>query len=95
MSSWHLFIIRFKTQMLKKNFSKDDVFNIFNAKKIFPQYHYIPIYKFRVFKGKEKRLPETENFYKSSLSLPIYYEMNFKDCDKVIKCVEISLRKFK
>ena len=71
------------------------MFYIFNAKKIFPQYHYIPIYKFTAFKGKEKRLPGAENFYKSSLSLPIYYEMNFKDCDKVIKCIEIAIKKFK
>ena len=95
LSSCHLFIIRFKINILKKNFSKDDVFYIFNAKKIFPQYHYIPIYKFTAFKGRKKRLPVTESFYKSSLSLPIYYEMNFKDCDKVIKCIEIAIKKFK
>ena len=94
-SSWHLFIIRFKKDLVKQKFFKDRVFEIFNKKKIFPQYHYIPIYKFEAFKGKKKLLPHTEEFYKSALSVPIYYEMNYKDCDKVIKCIELVIKKFK
>ncbi len=94
-SSWHLFIIKFKGSLIEKKSFKDKVFAIFKEKKIFPQYHYIPIYKFKAYTDSKKRLPGTENFYKSALSIPIYYEMNFNDCKKVIKCIELVIKKFK
>ncbi|WP_440677319.1 aminotransferase class I/II-fold pyridoxal phosphate-dependent enzyme [Candidatus Pelagibacter sp. HIMB1587] len=94
-SSWHLFVIKFKSNLIKDKYFKDKVFNIFIANKIFPQYHYIPIYNFKAFAGTKKKLRGTENFYKSALSIPIYYAMKYKDCDKVIKCIKLVIKKFK
>ena len=63
------------------------------SKKIFLQYHYIPVYKFKVFK-KNIKLKNAENYYKSFISLPIYYDLTFKDQKKIIKFIKIFFEKF-
>ena len=55
--------------------------------KIFLQYHYIPIYEFKVFKNK-KIFKNSKYFYQSAISLPIYYELSFKKQMYVIKKIK-------
>ena len=47
------------------------------------QYHYIPIYKFKVFKDKYIG-KNAEKFYKSSLSIPIFYELRAQDLKYIV-----------
>ena len=56
--------------------------------KILFQYHYIPIYKFKHFKDKYVGR-NAEKYFRSSVSLPIYYKLNFKDQLKVIKLLKV------
>ena len=44
------------------------------SKKIYLQYHYIPIYKFKVFKDKFIG-KNSEKFFNDTLSLPIYFDL--------------------
>ena len=54
--------------------------------KVIVQYHYIPIYKFKINKKKFK-LIGTENYYNSAISLPIFFELSLKQQMYVIKTV--------
>ena len=55
-------------------------------KKIYVQYHYIPIYKFNIFNGKLK-LNNTENYFNSAISLPIFFDLSKEKQMYVIKSV--------
>ncbi len=78
-SSFHLYIVH-----LKKN--KKKFLRYMLKKKIMAQYHYIPVYKFSFFK-KNVKLKKTENYYKSAISLPIYYDLNIKTQMYIIKSI--------
>jgi len=73
--------------------TKDDLFKFLNKKKIFPQYHYKPIYKFYFFKGKvNKKFLGAEEYHKNFLSLPIHYNLSKKDQSYIIKNVKTYLK---
>ena len=78
-SSFHLYIVHLKKN--KKNFLRYML-----KKKIMAHYHYIPVYKFSFFK-KNVKLKKTENYYKSAISLPIYYDLNIKSQMYIIKSI--------
>tara|TARA_B100000963_G_C22629391_1_gene674083 strand:+ start:11 stop:1159 length:1149 start_codon:yes stop_codon:yes gene_type:complete len=80
-SSHHLFILNIQNLNLKK---KDDLFNFMKRKKIILQYHYIPIFNFKIFKGKFIG-KKSKIYYNTSLSLPIYYGLSKKKINYVIK----------
>ena len=51
--------------------------------KILIQYHYIPIYKFKNFKGKFLK-KNSEIYYKNCVSLPIYVNLTKKEQEYII-----------
>ena len=55
--------------------------------KIILQYHYIPIYKFKYFSGKYLG-KNTEIYYNSTVSLPIYYGLKDKEQNLVINKIK-------
>ena len=56
-------------------------------KKIILQYHYIPIYKFKLFN--EKYIGRnTEKYYKETVSLPIHYGLKDKEQTYVINSIK-------
>ena len=69
--SYHLYLINSNFSHIKKN----KFFNFMKKKKIMIQYHYIPVYKFSNFKGKYIG-KNAEIYFKSTVSLPIYYELS-------------------
>lgn len=79
-SSHHLFMMSCKNFSLKK---KDSFFNYMYKNNIMLQYHYIPIYKFSVFKKKNK-FKNSEKFYNTTFSLPIFYGLSDKDQNYII-----------
>jgi dTDP-4-amino-4,6-dideoxygalactose transaminase len=92
-SAYHLLIINFDFKKL--SISKNDLIKKLNKKNIFPQYHYIPIYKYTFYKNLNSpgKFRNSENYYKSALSFPIYYKLEKKNLMKVFKCVkEILIR---
>jgi dTDP-4-amino-4,6-dideoxygalactose transaminase len=74
-SSYHLFLgsINFDTKKITKN----KLLQFLKKKNISFQYHYIPIYKFKLFDNKInlKYYKGTETFYKNTVSFPIFYNL--------------------
>ena len=66
-SACHLFIISINFK--KINSTKDKFIAFMNKRNIFPQFHYIPIFKFDVFKFNQKiNFQNSLNYYKNSIS---------------------------
>lgn len=83
-SSYHLFIIHINKN--NKNY-KDKLIKFMLKNKIMLQYHYIPIYKFSIFKDKFINT-NAEIYYKNAVSLPIYYSLKKKDQNLIIKLLK-------
>ncbi len=89
-SAWHLLIIKFDVKNSFLNLNK--IFNYLKKNNIICQQHYIPTYKFKVFKMLNKHknsFNNSEKYHISCLSFPIYYSLSNKDvdyiCDKLTK----------
>ena len=63
-------------------------------KSIICQFHYIPIYKFSLYKNKKIKLDGSEEYYNTTLSIPIFHNLNIKKQDKVIKIIKNFFKKF-
>ena len=61
--------------------------------KILVQQHYIPIYKFKVYKQNKNSFVGSEKFFKNSISLPIYVDLNQTNQNIVIKKIKSFLKK--
>lgn len=85
-SSYHLFLLHFKFNKINKN--KDNFIKYLMKKKIVVQQHYIPIYKFSVFKKKLKNFYGSERYFNNTISIPIYVNLNNKNQNKVIKVIK-------
>lgn len=75
----HLYPIKVNFKNLKIN--RYELLNLLLKKKINLQIHYKPIYKFSLYKKKYGtiNLKNAEEYYKSTLSLPIFYSMKYKE----------------
>jgi dTDP-4-amino-4,6-dideoxygalactose transaminase len=75
--------------------NKNDFIKFFLKKKIILQFHYIPIYKFKVFNKKinKNEMIGAENYFFSAISLPIYYGLTKKKLDHILKSMSIFLNK--
>ena len=66
------------------------------AEEIGSQYHYIPLYRHPYFlKGGSdisEYFPEMESYYKQALSLPLHFEMNESDAERVVKTLKRILK---
>jgi UDP-4-amino-4,6-dideoxy-N-acetyl-beta-L-altrosamine transaminase len=92
-SSFHLYPIMIKNG--KKNKKHLKIFNYLKKKGINVGLHYIPIYKhpyFKRFKFKSISYPNTQEYYSSAMSLPIFFELSNKQinyiCDELKKATE-------
>jgi dTDP-4-amino-4,6-dideoxygalactose transaminase len=92
-SCWHLFLISINFKKMSCN--KNDFIKFFLKKKIILQFHYIPIYKFKVFNKKinKNEMIGAENYFFSGISLPIYYGLTKKKLDHILKSMSIFLNK--
>ncbi len=94
LSSFHLFVIHLNLNNLKG--SKDSFFKFLNKKKIYPQFHYMPIYRIvKNFKHNLNKFENTEKYYKTAVSIPIYYDLTFKDQDHVIRSIKKYINIYK
>ena len=72
---YHFFLISINFKKIKS--SKDILIKFLNKKGIFPQFHYMPIFKFNFFKKKNIKLYSgATKYYKNALSLPVYYQLS-------------------
>lgn len=86
--SYHLLLINLKKPNL---ILKSKLFEFMKKKKIYLQYHYIPIYKFHIFK-KKNTLKNTEAYYRSTFSLPIHFKLKKKDINYIADQLEIFFK---
>ena len=84
--SFHLFIINILFKKLNKN--KDHFMKYLMDKKIIAQQHYIPIYKFSIYKRKNISFNGSKKYYDNSISLPIYVDLDKKKQDQIIKTIK-------
>ena len=89
-SAWHLYIININFK--KSKLSRDMLINKLYSKGIITQVHYIPTFYFKAH-GELKKFSYTnaKKYFNNSLSLPIFYELDKKQQDKVINFVKKNL----
>ena len=80
-SSYHLLLVNLKEPNFK---FKEKLIKFMFKKKITLQYHYIPIYKFSIYK-KNNKFKNAEIYYNSTLSLPIFYNLKVSEINYVVK----------
>ena len=89
LSSHHLFIIRINFNSFGKKCDKDIFLNFMKKYQIYPQYHYIPIYKFRFYQKEVERLSIIKN------SERYYFDLNIKEIIKVIEFIKKFINMYK
>lgn len=87
--SYHLYIIRLEDASKHKK-----TFNNLRAKKIGVNIHYIPVYR-HPFHSKNKSeaygFPNSELYYSTAMSIPLYPSMTDQDQLRVVEAIEQSL----
>ena len=91
--SYHLFLISIDFKKIRS--TKDKLLKFLRRNKILCQYHYIPIYKFKLFDQKInlKSYKGAEFYYKHTISLPIFYNLNISFQKTIIKKIKLFLNK--
>ena len=88
-SSYHLFIIHLQKQ--NKKF-KEKLIKFMLKNKVMLQYHYIPIYEFKSFKGKYIN-KNSKIYFNRAVSLPIYYSLSENNQTYVVKLLKKFFKK--
>ncbi len=84
--AFHLFMINIDFSKLKKN--KDHFMTYLMKNKILSQQHYIPIYKFKVYNESTIKYFGSEKFFKKTVSLPIFVNLNLKKQKQIITTIK-------
>ena len=93
--SYHLLLASFNFKKMK--ISKDFFIKMLMKKKIIVQQHYIPIFRFKkIFKQKIniRNYKGTINYYNSTISFPIYYDLSKKKIDYIMNTIKKILNKY-
>lgn len=85
-SSYHLILMNINFRGLKLN--KNLFLKYMCKKNILCQFHYIPIYKFSLYRKKKFKLIGSEKYYNSTLSIPIYHSLDKKKQNRIIKIIK-------
>ena len=91
-SSWHLFIIKINFNLLK--IDKNQFIKKLRDKRIFANFHYIPLYKFSFISRflKVKILKNSEKYFKEAVSLPLFPQMSKTEQNYVINNVNSIIK---
>ena len=75
--------------------TKDKLLKFLKKNNILCQYHYIPIYKFKLFNKKINLnfYKGAEFYYRNSLSLPIFYNLGLNYQKKIVRQIKLFLNK--
>jgi dTDP-4-amino-4,6-dideoxygalactose transaminase len=91
--SYHLFLISINFKKIGS--AKDNFLKFLKNNNIFCQYHYIPIFKFKLFNQKinVNSYKGAEFYYKNTVSLPIFYDLKVSSQKTIINKIKIFLNK--
>ncbi len=93
-SAWHLYVIRLNKKLSAK---RSEIFDELRAQGIGVQVHHIPLYMHSYYKGLGyigDNLPNTQNWYNSIISLPLYPGLTTEDQEYVIKTVRRIVKSY-
>ena len=79
-SAYHLLLIKLKKPNIKL---KSKLIKFMLKKNVMLQYHYIPIYKFKIF-NKSEKLKGAESYYQTTVSLPIFYTLSERQINYIV-----------
>jgi len=90
--SYHLFLISINFKRTKE---KDEFLKFLKKGNIYCQFHYIPIYKFKLFKEKINLnfFLGSDKYFKNNISLPIFYDLKASSQKKIINKIKIFFNK--
>jgi dTDP-4-amino-4,6-dideoxygalactose transaminase len=94
-SSNHLFIIRLLNKKLIKNHK--NIINDLLKKKILVNIHYYPVYLQPFYKKmgfRSQHCPNSETYYHSSFSIPIYEQLKKRELNFVVKNLKEIVNKY-
>jgi len=87
-SAWHLFLLKIEFNKLKSDINS--LISYLKKKKIIVQQHYTPIYKFDYYKKMNKKyFSGAEKYFSTTLSLPIFYNLNEKSLKRVFNEIKL------
>jgi dTDP-4-amino-4,6-dideoxygalactose transaminase len=92
-AAYHLCLISINFEKIKS--TKDKLLLFLKKKLIFSQFHYIPIYKFKIFKKNNVYYKNSEYYFNNTLSIPIYYNLKKNLQIKIVKEIKYFLNKNK
>ncbi len=88
-SSWHLYVLRVDDDGLARR----EFFGRLRRAGLLVQVHYLPVYLhpyYRELGYRPGQCPNAEQFYRRSVSIPIYPGMNDVDVDRVIEAISVT-----
>jgi len=88
-SSYHLFIIQF--DLKKTKFTYNQIFNLFRNNNYYVNLHYMPLHLSSYFKKlgfRKNNFPNSEEYQKKSISLPIFYDLKKNSVIKIVNLVK-------
>jgi len=90
--SFHLYLLSINFKKIKKK--KNELLKFLKKENIYCQFHYIPIYKFKLFKEKINlnSFQGSEIYFQNNISLPIFFNLKFFLLKKIIKKINIFLK---
>lgn len=83
--SYHLMLVSIDFANTKK--TKQKLLKFLQKNNVLAQYHYIPIFKFSAYPKKNDYFEFAMNYYKSTISLPIYYNLEKKNIKKIASLI--------
>jgi dTDP-4-amino-4,6-dideoxygalactose transaminase len=91
--SYHLFLISINFKKIRS--TKDKFLKFLRKNNILCQYHYIPIYRFKLFNQKINlnSYKGAEFYYRNTISLPIFYGLSIRFQRKIINKIKVFLNK--
>lgn len=93
LSSWHLYVIRLNLDLIHKNHA--EVFTALRIAGIQVNLHYIPVHTQPYYKSMGfawGNFPESEQYYRQAISLPIYYGMTEEQQDYIVSTLIKNLK---
>lgn len=91
-SAYHLYVVRIDFEQAK--IARAELFRALNAKKIYPQVHYIPINAQPYYQNlgyAPKDTPNAMRYYEECVSLPIFFGLGADEQELVIETVKSAI----